>query len=139
MPGLLEQVTGSVELAAVQGCIIFAPGVEGEQQAPSVRCMLKYCHNRLVGIAEYASKDGPFLVKLGSGVGDTGQQQVSIGDCVLFAILQYTREFFGFLLTSEHPRSNSFWDAFSQRVSTEGPLGTWDPELTAMTWKWIDL
>lgn len=135
MLGLTEQVTISIELAAVHGCVAFAPGIENAQSAPSVRWLLRYCHQQLDRIAEYASPKGPFLVNLED---DTTGRRVTIADCVLFAILQYAQLAFGFDLAKEHPRVQVFYDAFKGRPSAFVPDSAWPPQVTAMMSKWIE-
>lgn len=133
--GLAEQMTIAIEFAAVHGCIIFAGEVEDQQSAATVRYMLKHCHKNLSRIEEYAYSKGPFLVDFG---GHDPTSQVTTADCVIFATLQYALELFGVDLTKDRPRLQRFHDAFKIRPSAAIPEGAWQPELTAMTKKWIE-
>ena len=135
MLGLAEQMTLAIELAAVHGSIIFASEIENQQSAASVRYLLRHCHKNLSRIEEYASPGGPFLVSFDD---QHAGPQVTIVDCVVFATLQYAVELFGVDLTEHHRRLRQFYDAFKMRPSAVIPEGTWHPQLTSMTKKWIE-
>ena len=135
MLGLTEQLTIGVELAAVHGCTVFSSEIEGQQSAPSVRWLLRYCDKQLSRISEYASSEGPFLVKLAD---ESTERSVTVADCVLFATLQYARELFGLDFSKAHPRIGLFYDAFEGRASAAIPDGAWPAQLTTRTKKWIE-
>jgi hypothetical protein len=74
-------MTLAVELAAVHGCLIFAPQVENQQSAASVRYLFRHCHKHLSKIEKYASPDDPFFVNFNN---HHAVPQVTIADCVVF-------------------------------------------------------
>jgi glutathione S-transferase len=133
MLGLIETVTLSIELAAVNGCVLFAPQIEEQQSAAMVRWLMKFVHKNLARIEEYAGPEGPWLVSQG-GQGE----KVTVADCVLFATLQYALELFGLDFWGKHDRLRRFYEAFGKRSSAVVPEGTWPSQITAMTKRWIE-
>jgi glutathione S-transferase len=131
--GLIETVTLSVEFAAVNGSVAFAPLVERQQSAGVERWLLAFIHKNLERIEDIADPQGPFLVKPKDGNGD-----VTTADCALFATLQYASELWGLNLVKKHPRLKLFYDAFGKRPSAAVPENTWPREMTMMTRKFIE-
>ena len=131
--GLIETVTLSIELAAVNGSVVFRALVEGQQSAGVERWLNPFVHKSLGRIEDIANLQSPYLVKL---AGD--DTEVTTADCALFATLQYASELWGLNLIEEHPRLKSFYDAFAQRRNAPVPENTWPQEMTAMTRKFID-
>jgi predicted nucleotidyltransferase len=130
--GLIETVTISVEIIAVNGSVAFAPLVEEQQSAGVERWLLAFIHKNLGRIEDNADPQGPFLVKPKDGKGD-----VTTAECALFATLQYASELWGLNLVEEHPRLKLFYDAFRERLSATVPENTWQRAMTMTTRKFI--
>ena len=130
---LIETVTLSVEIAAVNGSVAFAPLVEGQQSAGLERWLMAFVHSNLGRIEEVADPQGPYLVKPADS-----SAEVSTADCALFATLQYASELWGLNLVDEHPRLKSFHETFAKRPSAAVPENTWPQQMTAMTRKFIE-
>ena len=128
--GLIETVTLSVEIAAVNGSMAFSSIVEGQQSAGIERWLLAFINKNLERISQLASQH---LAPLLGGI------DVTTADCALFATLQYAKELWGLDLVEEkHPRLKKFYDAFAGRPSSVVLENTWPEEMTAFTRKFID-
>jgi glutathione S-transferase len=131
--GLIETVTLSLEFAAVNGSVAFAPLVEGQQSPGLERWLFAFIHKNLGRIEEIADPRGPFLVKA-----EDGNARVTTADCALFATLQYASEMLGLDLVEEHPRMKLFFVAFEKRPSAAIPENTWTLEMKAVLRDFIE-
>lgn len=127
--GLIETVTLSVEIAAVNGSVAFSSLVEGQQSAGIERWLLAFIHKNLERISQLAAQGvGPLL----------GGIDVTTADCALFATLQYAEELWGLdLVREKHPRLKMFYEAFAKRASSVVPENTWPKEMTEFTRQFI--
>ena len=130
---LIETVTLSTEIAAVNGSVVFAPLVDGQQSAGLERWLMAFIHKNLGRLEEIADPQGPYLVKH-----TNGGTEVTTADCALFATFQYAAELWGLDLLNKHPRLEKFYEAFAQRPSAAVPEETWPQAMTAMTRKFIE-
>ncbi|CAM1503209.1 Fc.00g079850.m01.CDS01 [Cosmosporella sp. VM-42] len=134
--GIIETVTLSVEIAAVNGSVAFASLVEDQQSAGLERWLLAFIHKNLKQIAEIADPKGPFLIRK-KDTNSEMRTEVTTADCALFAILQYASSLWGLNLVEEHRRLGLFYDAFKARPSATVPENTWPSEMTAVTKQFI--
>lgn len=135
--GLIDSVTLSVEIAAVNGSIAFAQILEGQQSAGMERWLMAFIHKNLDRMEEVADPQGPFLVKTRTE-NTTSEMEITTADCALFAVLQYASELWGLNLVEQHPRLQLFFDAFKTRPSAAVPENTWPEEMTTMTRRFIE-
>ncbi|KAK7432984.1 hypothetical protein QQZ08_000455 [Neonectria magnoliae] len=117
--GMIETITLSVEIAAVNGSVALAPLVENQQSAGLERWLLTFIHKTLRQIADTADPDGPFLVRT-----EKDATEVSTTECALFAVLPYASGLWGLNLGIEHPRLQLFYSTFESRPSAAVPEGT---------------
>lgn len=128
---LIETVTLSVKIAAVNRSVAFASLVDGQQSASLERWLLAFIDKNLKRILDLAERDGgPFHV---------GGMEITTLDCALFATLQYAGGLWGMdLIEEKHPRLQFFYNAFLKRASAVVPENAWPKEMIEFTSKFID-
>ncbi|RDL42276.1 uncharacterized protein BP5553_02255 [Venustampulla echinocandica] len=130
---LAEEATTYFSTAAHKGNAMFA--LMEEQDPKSSRLAMESCRKTLKVLEEYYQDDRRFEGP--KNTTDSEGSGVTIGDCVLFSLLQFSKRFYERDLVEKLHNLRKFYEGFAERESAQVKEEVYPDDTRALASHWI--